>query len=98
VTLAVVRALAMGLSLLTATAHAVVLGGGNERLARHFEASGVEVIRGADNLRRHSERYGARLWGKYKNYLSEEGHKTLAELLVARIRNVLPAGAPPRRN
>jgi hypothetical protein len=69
----------------------------HERLARHFEAKGVQVIGGADMLRRHSERYGARPWGKYKNYLSEEGHKTLAELLVARIHGVLPPGAPPAR-
>lgn len=64
----------------------------HERLARHFEGNGVEVIRGADMLRRHSERYGARPWGKYKNYLSEEGHKTLADLLVGRIHEVAPAG------
>jgi hypothetical protein len=65
----------------------------HERLARHFEGEGVQVIRGAVMLHRHSERYGAQAWAKYKNYLSEEGHETLAELLAARIREVLPPWA-----
>lgn len=61
----------------------------HERLARHFEERGVVVIRGVDMLRRHSERYGARPWAKWKNYLSEEGHKTLADLLATRVRAAL---------
>ena len=61
----------------------------HERMARYLEERGAIVIRGTDMLQRHTERYGARPWTKWKNYMSEEAHKTLAELLAVRVRAVL---------
>ena len=66
----------------------------HERMARHFEERGAIVIRGTDMLQRHTERYGARPWTKWKNYMSEEAHKTLAELLAVRVRAVLGSDRP----
>ncbi len=63
----------------------------HRRLAEDFAARGVPVVSGADILARHTARVGAAPLQLWKSYLSREGHQTLAELLVERIREVLPA-------
>jgi len=57
----------------------------HDRLAAHFRDEGVEVVTGGEMLARHSARYGAIPFSGWKNYLSREGHQSLATVLVERL-------------
>jgi len=60
----------------------------HDRLALHFRYEGVEVITGVEMLERHGARSGAPFPG-WKNYLSRDGHQSLATVLVDRLRPIL---------
>jgi len=55
------------------------------RLAAHFRERGADVVTGSEMLHRHGERYGAIPFPGWKNYLSREGHQSLATVLVERL-------------
>ena len=63
----------------------------HERLAAHFTERGATVVTGSEMLARHSAWYGSTPWTKWKNYLSEQGHKALASLLAERVRSFTAA-------
>jgi hypothetical protein len=66
----------------------------HERLAEHFENQGVDVVTGSEMLARHTERYGSIPFPGWKNYLSREGHQSLATVLSERL---APLGGSARR-
>jgi hypothetical protein len=69
----------------------------HERLAEHFRNQGADVVTGSEMLARHGERYGAIPFPGWKNYLSREGHQTLATVLVERLAPVYAAPQDARR-
>jgi hypothetical protein len=51
-------------------------------LEGELEALGAEVLTGAELLEHHQRRAGSSAWAKVGDYLSEEGHASLADLLA----------------
>lgn len=69
----------------------------HERLAQHFRAEGADVVTGGEMMARHSARYGAIPFSGWKNYLSREGHQSLATVLVERLAPLQPTAQAARQ-